>query len=77
MAINAQYRTVKQDLESGAKYAGTSGALSLALVNILMFFMPDWQPIAIYLVTVLTFGVNLIMVLLIKTRVLDSLENLK
>ena len=60
--------TRRQHLESGAKYSGSSIALAVALVGIVTFFKPGWEPISQYMVALSTFVINLIMVYLLKTK---------
>jgi len=59
-------KTTLQHLESGAKYSGTSLTLAIALAEILVFFKPDWQPIATYLQALFAFALNLVMVYVLK-----------
>jgi hypothetical protein len=59
-------KTLKEHVETGAKYSGSAITLSLAITEILVFARPDWAPIELYLYAIFTFGVNLLMIFLLK-----------
>lgn len=46
---------------STAKYAGTSITLGSALTAILMFYMPDLQPIQEHIGALIIFSVNMVL----------------
>ena len=56
----------KSEIASFLKYGGTAGALSTAIVGILLFFRPDFEPIGIYITTLVTFVVNGFLVIYFK-----------
>ena len=61
-------KTTQQHLESGAKYSGTSLALAAAITGIFVFFRPDLEPIKEYVLALLAFIINLVMVYLLKVQ---------
>lgn len=59
-------KTLLQHVESGAKYSGSSLTLAVAITEILVFFLPDWRPIATYLQALFAFALNLVIVYVFK-----------
>lgn len=61
-----QIKTTREHLETGAKYAGTSLALSAAIVGVLTFAFPQLKPIDAHIGYLITFAINLVMVYVLK-----------
>lgn len=59
-------KTTGQHLQTGAKYSGTSLTLAVAIAEIVVFAKPDWQPIKEYILALLAFFINLVMIYVIR-----------
>jgi|GEM_PF-6793581 len=59
-------KEARVEVASFLKYGGTAGAVSTAIVGILLFFRPDFEPIGIYITTLTTFIVNALLVIYFK-----------
>ena len=59
-------KTMRENIETGAKYSGSSVALAFALTGIIVFFQPTWEPIKEHILGLLTFVLNLGMIYLVK-----------
>lgn len=53
-------------MESGAKYAGTSLALSAAIVGILTFAFPQLKPVDAHIGYLITFAINMAAIYFVK-----------
>lgn len=59
-------KTTTQHLQTGAKYSATSLTLAVSITEILMFAQPEWLPIKEYVLALLAFFINLIMIYVIR-----------
>lgn len=59
-------KTTGQHLQTGAKYSATSLTLAVSITEILVFVRPDWQPIKEYILALLAFFINLVMIYIVK-----------
>ena len=61
-----EIKTMREHLESGAKYSGSSVAVGYSIAKIIVFAFPQIQPVELEIAGIMTFVVNLILVRLMK-----------
>jgi len=64
MGSDKKNKPMRQDVEAVFKYGGISGTLSAAFIGILLHFFSSLEPIDVYLATLLTFVLNMGLMLL-------------
>lgn len=61
-----EIKTAGEQAFSATKYVASAATVSTAIVGILMFAKPDWKPIEPYLLSLMTVGINVLLVYIAK-----------
>lgn len=61
-------KTMKENIQTGAKYSGSSIVLGYSITNIITFAFPDLKAVEADIMAILTFVLNMLLVVVFKYK---------